>query len=97
MSKKKIKYLTSGGAIKEIQVEKETDFTVWFDGTSIRINTIENRLWGTWGEAYAYILADAEQDLISARLRLQRAQSKLGNIKGLLKIRKKEGVGKCLN
>lgn len=57
------------------------------DGTFHRehLRTESGGLYPTWEEAHAALLANAEQELSTARLYLQRVQGKVGNIKGMKK------------
>lgn len=57
------------------------------DGTFFRehLRTKDGGLYPTWEEAHAALLANAERELTAARLHLQQAQGKVGNIKGMQK------------
>lgn len=80
-----VKYKTGSiysNTIEEIEVERETESSVWVRGK-------RKSKWGyegyfdTWEGAREFLLGRADEELKSARRRLQDAQSKYGNIKGM--------------
>ena len=53
--------------------------------TRLALKSEYNEIHPTWEEAHAALLASAERNLTSARLRLQAAQGEHGYIKGMKK------------
>jgi len=72
--------------IMEFQYEKETDKSIWTkDGSVFRKESARHRFHNSWEEAHEYILNLANDRVTFSILRLERATSLLGNIKGLKK------------
>ena len=69
--------------IKAVEVERESDAFVWVGGNKHKKTTEWRSFFKTWGEAHAWLLGLAEQELLTARRGLQHAQDKYGNVKGL--------------
>ena len=69
--------------IEEIDVERETDSSVWINGRRSAKNSSWHKYWDSWEEAHAFLLEKAEKSLQSARRSLERAQGEYGNIKGM--------------
>lgn len=77
--------------IEEKEVSKETASTVtWIDRwkdqaveRKERKVTSDRRWFDTWADAKAWLVEKAERDVVSARQYLERANSKLGNVKGM--------------
>lgn len=73
-----IKYKTnrwvrdSDDLIKQVEVERETDVSIWV-----------NNYWDTWEDARDFLMKQAEMKLADARRGLQVAQSEYENVKGL--------------
>lgn len=84
-----IKYLTGwftkGGPIQEVEVEKETDKSIWIDGNRESKNSDHAQYHDTWDDAKAFLLKKAEKKLNKARRFLELAQGEYGIIKGLKK------------
>jgi hypothetical protein len=83
------KYRTGGFGnklIEEIEVERETDASVWINGTRSSKSCSWLRYHHTWGEAKEYLLNKAQNELDGARIRLERAQGAYGNVKGLKQL-----------
>ena len=81
-----IKFRTGGfgkNLIEEIEVERETDSSVWINGRRNAKNSSLHKYCDTWGEAHLFLLEKAERSLESARRSLERAQGEYGNIKGM--------------
>jgi hypothetical protein len=88
------KYRTAHGAayIDTVEAEKETAKSIWVRGFAIggdapllkraKRSDYDN-YFDTWADAKAFLLADAEGALIAARLALQDAQGRFGNVNGL--------------
>lgn len=71
--------------IEPVLVSKCTDMSVWIGGhRRARTGTWEN-YFQTWDEAHAQLLKTAEARVQNARDELQRANDKLGNVKGMRK------------
>lgn len=78
-----------GREIEPVEVIKSTEATVtlaatrWYgERRARRISTYEC-FYPTWEAAHAALMDDAEKSVTYARLELDRAQGRLGNIKGL--------------
>lgn len=78
-----IKYLTKFKTIERVEVERETDSSVWVNGRRNAKRGEYWNYWNTWDDAKAFLLKEAEDNLISARLRLSKAQGEHGNIVGM--------------
>lgn len=80
------KYKTTehwGHAIATVNVDRETESSVWINGQRHAKKSSFKKYWDTWQEAHAYLLEKAEARLQIARAELQRAQGECGNIKGM--------------
>jgi hypothetical protein len=82
------KYSASFGSIDKIEVEKETDASVWYRTNNGALRRAAKRssyesIFDTWAEAHAFLIDKAEAALIEARRSLQRAQDKYSNVKGM--------------
>ena len=80
------KYKTGGWGqdlIEAVEVEKETDKSVWIDGNRSAKRSGYNNYFDSWGEAHLFLLDKAGRKLDSAKFSLQRAQGEYENIKGL--------------
>lgn len=83
----------AGTEIREIEVARETEKCVYVIELVGKVRKERRRdkvtsfdiIHDSWDEAHAYLTRRAEQKLQSARLALQDAQSKVGNIKGMKK------------
>jgi hypothetical protein len=82
-----IKYRTRFNEIKAIEVLRETDKQV-----VILVGKTERRehkvcdwyAWhDTWEDSHAFLIAEAEENVNSLRLRLEQAKGTLGQIKGM--------------
>ena len=71
--------------IYEVEVERETENSVWINGRRSAKQTSDACYFDTWEEARDYKLSNAQDEVERARSALERAKSKLGNIKGLKK------------
>lgn len=84
-----IKYRTMFDKIEALEVERETDKQVVLparDGLrSRRENKVSDWLtWhDTWEAAHAFLVANAEREVETLRMRLEQAKGKLGQIKGM--------------
>ena len=82
-----IKYKTSGISfgklIEEVDIEKETDKSVWINGRRLSRRSSWDSYHDTWDDAKKFLLDIAEQKLTLARHVLNKAQSEYGNVKGL--------------
>lgn len=85
-----IKYRTGGtywlrAKIEEVEIEKETESSVWVKGRrNIKFSRLEV-YHDTWEKAHAYLLRIAEEQTAQARRRLEEANGALGNVKGMKK------------
>lgn len=71
--------------IDEVEVERETESSVWINGRRHAKQTSCACYFDTWDEALDYKLSKSQDEVERARSALERAKSKLGNIKGLKK------------
>ena len=93
-----IKYKTGCGAdkIEQVEVLRETNVSVFLPvnarslagakGVDERRDAKRStyaQYHDTWEDAKAYLMAKAEGEVVAARRRLEQANSKLGNIKGM--------------
>lgn len=69
--------------IKAYEVEKRTELSVWIDGRRRAIESAGDSYHDTWEAAQQRLIRECEQEVAGARRRLERANSKLGNVKGL--------------
>ena len=70
--------------IHAIEVESETKHMVYLKNNRRMAKFGDNSgVYDTWQEAHARLLKDANDALDAARSRLQVAQDRLGNIKGM--------------
>ena len=85
---KKYKVTKWGGAkIEEVEVIRETEKCVFFNGyrgehRAMKVTGYDN-WFDTWGEAHAYLMEKAERLARQARVELDRANGLLGNVKGM--------------
>ncbi len=82
----KVKYVTEhdwGVSIKQTEIDKETEKSVWIDGRRNAKRSDWYNYFDTWGEARDFLMGKAEEKLRTARLMLQNAQGYMGNVKGL--------------
>lgn len=84
-------YRTGGWSelIDRVEVERSTDACVFVKSAHRKAGERQAKrseyyqYHETWAAAHAYLLDKAEKSLASALVRLQEAQGKLGNIKGI--------------
>lgn len=87
------KYKTTGynyipnAEIIKVEIEKETNTSVWIKRRRCAKRTAYDCYFDTWEDAYAYILDLAQKVVISAQCRLDNAKDLLCNIKGRVKIK----------
>ena len=86
-----IKYRTRFDKIEALEVERETDKQVVLPASGGFRGRRENKVsdWSnwhdTWEDAHAFLVANAEREVESIRINLERAKGKLGQIKGMTK------------
>jgi hypothetical protein len=81
-----IKYKTKGwgkGQIEMVEVDRETDSSVFIDGYRRAKRSSYDNFFDTWEDAHAYLLKKAENSASYARRNLEIANGELGNIRGL--------------
>lgn len=84
-----IKYRTRFDRIEALEVERETDKQVVLPASegcrSIRENKVSD--WSnwhdTWDDAHAFLVKEAEREVESLRMRLEKSKGKLGQLKGM--------------
>lgn len=83
------KYITEGSRwkvaakITEIEVDRETDTSVWVGGRRRQKITNYKIVHDTWDDAHSYLLAAGEAKVVNARRALEEHKSYLGNVKGM--------------
>ena len=78
-----VRKVTWGRLIELVEVEKETEASVWIEGRrSAKRSSYEN-YFDTFDEAKAFLTEYAEQILTNARKSLEHAQEFAGNVRGL--------------
>lgn len=80
------KFKTSGinfSKIDKVEVERETESSVWIGGRRRSKNTDYECYHDTWNDAKCHLIGLAQADVDKYRFRLERAKSILGNAKGL--------------
>lgn len=80
-----LKYRTyvSSHKIDAVEVERETDISVWVGNRRRAKLTSYDCYFDTWEEAHEFLVDNAERDVECIRLNLERAKGKLGQIKGM--------------
>lgn len=84
-----IKYRTRWDNIEAVEVLRETDKMVFVHGRGGRKEEREAKRsdyqnwFDSWGEAKAFLVANAEKDVEDARMQLERAKGKLGQLLGM--------------
>ena len=76
-------FFRSEGFINKVEVERETEQSVWINGRRNSKHSDYSSFFDSFDEAKAFLLAIAEKKVTLAKLRLNDAQGELGNIKGL--------------
>jgi hypothetical protein len=71
--------------IKEVEIDRETASSVFIKGRRTAKKSEYAAYFSTWEGAHAYLLGKAEMKVESARVTLQQAHDKLGNVKGMKK------------
>jgi hypothetical protein len=85
-----VKYMTRGSekSITQVTVVRETAASVYLRSSSggerraSKLGTYD-QYHGTWADAHAHLVREAESQVASARHALDRVKGKLGNIKGM--------------
>jgi hypothetical protein len=84
-----IKYRTRFYKIEALEVERETDHQVFLPAKNGMRASRENKVsdWSKWHDsweaAHAFLVAHAERDVESLRMRLEQAKGKAGQIRGM--------------
>lgn len=76
---------TSFSGITSVEIERETDSSVYINGRRRSKRSEYEDYFDTWEEAHEFLTRRAQDDVESARHVLERANSRLGNIKGMKK------------
>ena len=79
----KYKTLEWNTAIKSVFADRETETSVWIDGSSRQKAGMAAQYHDTWEAAHAFLLERAERNQSAARRSLEIAQGEHGNIKGM--------------
>lgn len=78
-----IKYLTRFEAIKRVECERETESSVYINGRrSSKVSSYE-RYHDSWAEAHAFLVTKQQYEIDSLRRKLEQANGKLGQLKGM--------------
>jgi hypothetical protein len=80
---KKYQTGTWGDLIRVVEVERETDTSVWINGCCIRKRTGYVSYFDTFLEAKQHLLNIANRSVVSTRLSLIRAKDHYAKVKGL--------------
>lgn len=84
-----IKYRTRFDKIEALEVERETDKQVVLPARNSFRSRRENKVSGwsnwhdTWNAAHEFLIANAERDVETLRMRLEQAKGKLWQIRGM--------------
>ena len=81
-----IKYMASWGwrdEIRAIDVERETESSIWYEGRRHPKAAQSTTYHDTWGEAHAHLMSKAADEIEQASKALNRAKSRAGVIRGL--------------
>jgi len=81
-----IKFRTGGfgkNLIEDIEVERETEKSVWVNGSRVIKHGSPLIYWDTWIEAHSFLLKRAARELESARRSFEVAQEGYRNIEGM--------------
>jgi len=83
-----IKYKTDGwnSLIERIEVERETDSSVWIKGRRCAKASSYNNYFDKWDQAKDYLLKGALRNRDNKRHQLDRADKELKKIKALTKL-----------
>lgn len=82
-----IKYRTGGfgvNLIETVDVERETEHSIWINGRRNSKKTSYHKYWDTWQEAHEHLLEHAERAWQIAQRKLARAESEYIEIKGMI-------------
>ena len=71
--------------IEEVEVDRETESSVWVNGNRLQKSTEYHTYHDTWDAAHSYLLERAKNKVEYARRQLEEHKSRLGNIKGMKK------------
>ena len=80
------KFMTGGwgkSLIETVTIDRESGASVWVNDRRMAKSSSYKNYFDTWEEAKNFLVSRAETDIKYARARLEAANSKLGNIKGL--------------
>jgi hypothetical protein len=80
------KYRTSSysyNLIKEVEVDRFSEMSVWIDGRRIARRTENHNYFDTWEEAHNYLIDRATDNVYTAQRELTRAEAELDKIKAL--------------
>lgn len=69
--------------IQVVEIERETDNSIWINGSRQSKGSSHCRFHDSWEEARDHLMKLAEGKVSSLRNELERARSELGNVKGL--------------
>lgn len=83
---KMIKYKTGEWniLIKEVEVERETDVSVWVNGRRCGKRTSWDNYFDTWAKAYSFLFDRATHTLEAAERRLESAKEQVAKIEALV-------------
>lgn len=69
--------------IDEVEIERETEHSVWIGGHRHVKHTSSTNYFNTFEKAHKELMKVAEQKVSSAKYQLDQAKGYLGNVKGL--------------
>ena len=70
--------------IEKIEIERETDASVWVDGRRFGKKTSYDSFFDTWKDAHEFLLRNAERTVVSLERRLEYANERISEIKALV-------------
>jgi len=78
-----IKYCVYSSSIDRIEVDRETEYSVWIKEARYEKSSNYATFYDSWNEAHEALLSRAQRGLDAARRNLEQAQADYGNVKGL--------------
>lgn len=78
-----VKYKTRWDKIEPVEVERETEGSVWVDGRRTAKTSTWASYFDSWAEAHARLVLEQEEAVASLRRQLESANGKLGQIRGM--------------
>ncbi len=80
------KYLSRWQEIKKVEIERETEASVWVKGSKRAKSTSWERYHDTYEDARRHVINEAEKEVATARRELETAERKLATAKALKEV-----------